>query len=722
MLFTAESATAQKLTMGFIYPAGGAQGSSVDVEIGGLNLSDATSVLISGEGVTAEIVPLPAPEPTYVMGANGKKRVVKKKVVADQNAPQLASRIGVRLHIAPNAEVGLRDLRLQSMKGVSNQLSFEVSPYPNFMESQKLVVGEVNEVESLPTTICGYVQPGEVDRFSFDAKGGVTLVAEVKGRALVPYIADAVPGWFQPVVRLLDSKGREVAFADDFHTSPDPVMRVVIPKDDKYTLTINDAIFRGRQDFNYRIQLGEIPFIEGAYPLIANVGKQNKIEVRGVNLSSNKVNVKPTKEGVNYLRVSGKNGKLSNRVPYYAVGKNEKIVMTPEPKSALLVGEVIYDVITSAYEQRYYTLPLSKGESVMVDAMARRIDSRADLKITLISAEGKVVAENDDEEDSSQGLMTHHADPVITYKSTQEGTYTLIVEEVQGGAGRDYSYVLRRMKPTAPFQAFVSPANISIAQGGTSTFSVAFDIKSRKNFGGLDRLKIEGLPEGYRVSMLKLDRFTKKWDVSITAPKSAQLGTFPIEVKVQTIPLKGEEPILTTAKATDNMMQAFYYTHYIPAAAFVAEIVPAIPFSVRLDPSIEADLEKPLLINKGDTILPIKVFIDRAEGFDKEIELELSKKTKSVYMTETVKVAPNETEKIIYVNLNRELIDKWRGFKFSTCITATVQGEIQKRGKRTFVNALYKDMTPMIMLQKVVEPMANRPQNSGAKRPAPQTK
>ncbi|MFR9593960.1 MAG: hypothetical protein SNI57_05355, partial [Rikenellaceae bacterium] len=518
------------------------------------------------------------------------------------------------------------------------------------------------------------------------------------------------PGWFQPVVRLLDSGGREVAFADDFHTSPDPVMVVRVPKDDRYTLTINDAIYRGRQDFNYRIQLGEIPFVEGAYPLVASVGKSSKMEVKGVNLSSNKVSVKPQSEGVNYLRAKGKNGKLSNRVPYYAVAKGVSVVKYPAPKSELKQSLVIYDEITKPYEQRYYTLTLDKGESVMIDAMARRIDSRADLKITLLSPEGKVAAENDDEEDSSQGLMTHHADPVVTYKSVQGGLYTLIVEDVQGRSGRDCSYVLRRMKPAAPFEAFVSPANISIAQGGTAVFSVAFDIKSRKNFGGLDRLKVEGLPEGYRVSMLKLDRFTKKWDVSITAPKDAALGTFPIEVKAQTLPLKGDEPIVVAAKATDNMMQAFYYTHYIPAAAFVAEVVPANPYSVRLEPAVEADLEKPIMIEKGDVVIPIKVYIDRAAGFDKEIELELSKKVKSVYMNETVKVAPNETEKVVELVLNRELVDKWRTFKFSTCITATVQGEIKKQGKRTFVNALYKDMTPMFTLQKAAAPNYVKPQ------------
>ncbi len=707
LLLTPMESAAQKLVMGFIYPAGGSQGSTVDVEIGGLNLKDATSVLVSGDGITAEIIPLPPPEPVYIIGANGKKRRVPMNRLTDQSAPQLASRLGVRLKIAAGAEVGLRDLRLQSSKGVSNQLSFEVSQYPNYIESQKIQAGEVNEVGSLPATICGYVKPGEIDRFSFSGEAGAMLVAEVKGRAFVPYIADAVPGWFQPVIRLLDSKGREVAFADDYHTSPDPVMRVKLPRSDKYTLTINDAIFRGRQDFNYRIQLGVIPFVEGAFPLIAKVGERSTISLTGVNLKRSECSVKPTEVGVNYLRAESKAGELSNAVPYYVVDKSTKVVMSPAADFQLVEGSVIYDYITTPYEQRSSKLPLAAGESVVIDALARRIDSRADLRIMLLSPDGKVVAESDDVEDSSQGLMTHHADPVVSYKATAAGEYTILIEDIQGRAGKDRSYILRRMKPSAPFEAFVSPANITLSQGGTATFNVNFDFKTKKGVGGVGRIELDGLPADYKVSRLIPGRFPRAWEVSVTAPKDAAVGSFPIDVKILTFPFKGEKEMAVSAKATDNMTQAFYYIHKIPAAAFTAEIVPAIPYSVHFEPAVERDLNKPIYFSKADSVLPIKIRVDRKEGFNDELELALSKKLR-VMTLDPVKLAAGESEKVIYIKLNRAVIDKMKFFRVPICVTATVNGEIQKQGQRTFVNAKYKDMTPIVYVMKegtqVVDP------------------
>ena len=41
----ASSAFAQKLTMGYLYPAGGQVGTTVEIEAGGLNINRATKVL-----------------------------------------------------------------------------------------------------------------------------------------------------------------------------------------------------------------------------------------------------------------------------------------------------------------------------------------------------------------------------------------------------------------------------------------------------------------------------------------------------------------------------------------------------------------------------------------------------------------------------------------------------------------------------------------------------
>ena len=95
----------------------------------------------------------------------------------------------------------------------------------------------------------------------------------------MPYVADAVPGWFQAVMRLCDANGKELAYNDDFRFNPDPLIYFEVPEDGEYVLTINEALFRGRESFVYRITIGELPFVTSIFPLGGRVGEPVKIEM-----------------------------------------------------------------------------------------------------------------------------------------------------------------------------------------------------------------------------------------------------------------------------------------------------------------------------------------------------------------------------------------------------------------------------------------------------------
>ena len=46
------------------------------------------------------------------------------------------------------------------------------------------------------------LQPGGVDRYRFTVRQGQPLTARVSARELLPYLADAVPGWMQATLTL----------------------------------------------------------------------------------------------------------------------------------------------------------------------------------------------------------------------------------------------------------------------------------------------------------------------------------------------------------------------------------------------------------------------------------------------------------------------------------------------------------------------------------------
>ena len=679
-LFFATTLYAQKLSMGYLYPAGGKVGTTVEIEAGGLNINRATKVLFNHPGLKAELEPIKE-DPTT-------KR--KRRRLNDQSSPQLADRVKIKVTIANDVPCGMYDLRLQGPRGVSNMLPFEVASYPNFVEKGTSRRSKPNEVGELPAVLCGYVSPGGVDYFRFSGKKGDQIVAAVKGRQLVPYIADAVPGWFQPVIKIMDSRGREVAYSDDYYHNVDPVIITTLPKDGQYTLMIHDAIYRGRQDFNYRIQLGVIPFVTGRYPAYGVVGKKLKQELAGANLEETKATVKVKKEGYHHLDYTSSVG-VSNTVPFYALAKGENILYSPKEGASLTVSTAIADSLTMNARVKRYQIPTDIGEEIIVELIGRRNGSRIDAVLRLLDNMGNVVAQVDDTEDPMQGLMTFHADPVLKYKSETSGYLFLEVEDLHRGYGRDYHYLLRRHKQLPTFTAFVSPANITIPSGGTSMFRVDVTGKYKRPAS----LEIQGLPKGYTTSSMKLRG--RKWDVSITAPKGAEVKRFPIEVKMIYSGADGTREKMNVVPV-DKMMQAFYYTHHIQAAELALDVTEPSPYRM----SVDVNLEKEILFSLDDTEIPLKIKVEKDAKFTDSIELSLGNKNR-IFELQPISIAPDETEKTISIKLNPKALERYRTRKWRPTwqmyIAGTVKGEVIQRGRRRFQNAKYREMTPIFMIR-----------------------
>jgi hypothetical protein len=123
--------------------------------------------------------------------------------------------------------------------------------------------------------------PGEVDEFTFKANKDQRVVLAMHARSLIPYLADAVPGWFQSIVSLHNDEGYEVAYSDGYRFDPDPVLFYKIPADGLYRIRVHDSIYRGRDDFVYRITVGELPFLTGISPLGATAGEKVEITFPG---------------------------------------------------------------------------------------------------------------------------------------------------------------------------------------------------------------------------------------------------------------------------------------------------------------------------------------------------------------------------------------------------------------------------------------------------------
>lgn len=614
LLLTASELSAQvaaKLPhVGYVFPGGGCRGTTFDVVVGGENIKEVTEAYVSGGGIKAKIVGWyrPMTQGEYVAlnqkirfkieeleKKNGAGSVTREQVIkmlgvteeqlkeaaiyekrqADpkrQPNPQIAEELAVRIEIDPNAKFGDRELRLLTATGMSNPLWFYVGQWPEIREKEPNdITPEPSVYVKLPVVINGQIMPGDVDRFAFDAKKGMKLVAHCGARELIPYLADAVPGWFQAVMHLYDDKGNEVAFADSFGFRHDPIMLYEVPKDGKYVLEVHDSIYRGREDFGYRISIGEIPYITGLFPLGGRANNSCTVEVKGWNLPTNSLRFSPSFDRGRSIQpvILEKDNIFSNQVAFVMDILPE--VVEREPNDTLETAQSLGSPITingridRPGDVDYFQF---EGAGVVVaEVFSRRLYSPLDSVVTLTDIRGKVVAHNDDFEDKSWPLITHHADSRLL--AVAPGRHCIAIRDAQRRGGPDFAYRLYVRPPRPDFDLRVTPSSIT-AQAGTCVPITVHAIR-KDGFDEDIALELENPPPGFALGGAWVPGGQES--VRLTLLVSPEATKEPITLQLNGHASVRNRRISRPAFPADAMTQAFSYQHLMPTKDWTLFVV-----------------------------------------------------------------------------------------------------------------------------------------------------
>lgn len=598
--------------LGYVYPAGGQVGTTVEVTVGGQYLGSTTNAYVSGAGVQAVV---PAYEP-LITGKQAKafrerlqelrnlpktkspevlKEIMelRQKLMAfdkKRQTPALADTIVVQITIAPDAAVGNRELRVATFTGLSNPLVFQVGQRPEFREptpvaDTELPMGKDPKTPrrsrsnagttngpllattiTLPATLNGQILPGEVDRFRFKARQGQQLVIVSSARELIPYLADAVPGWFQAKLVLLDSQGKELIYDDHYRFHPDPVLFYTVPQAGEYLLEIKDSLYRGREDFVYRIAIDELPFITSVFPLGAQAGTQTKLTLGGWNLPVTKatVNLQGVEPGVYPYTVRNKE-QLSNPAPFFVDTLPECLKKSPS-NSLTNAQRVTLPIVINGHIDRPGDVDVFRfdgqvGEQVVAEVQARHLDSPLDSVLKLTDAAGKQLAFNDDHEDKGSGLNTHHADSYLTATLPATGTYYLHLWDAQQKGGWDYSYRVRLSAPRPDFELRAVPSSLSARPGGSVPVTV-FALR-RDGFTNEIAVTLKDAPAGFKLSHGSLIGTQEQVKLSLTVPPKP--APVPLSLTLEgRATIQGRE-VVHPAVPADDLMQAFIYRHLVTA-------------------------------------------------------------------------------------------------------------------------------------------------------------
>ncbi len=554
--------------IGFLMPAGGQRGTTVDVIIGGQSFWGVREAWISGTGVTVENVQF-VPGLSNISGSQRSyvnkvlRRYHAKKpndipIPEDQSdwrkhnfytrlydltdcerdilyrfmfvprnslqaSPAIAGRTIVRLKIDANAPLGVREFRLVARDGsLSNPLKFIIGNAVEYREGffpyppAKKIMPEI----TVPSAVNGQITPGETDRYNFQAVKNQIITFKLRGRFFNPFIGDGVPGHFQPVLEVFDSKGKSLAYADDHFFDPDPVLTFTAPANGTYTLAVRDAIYRGREDFVYRVDV-----LKGTYPLpdapAPKIGKVPFKDLTRVNTQGNFFDLK------------------------YPV--------------------IVKDVLRTEKGNSYVLLNLKKDEELVLEVFARRLALPPDTVIKVFDENNKLVAFNDDVDRLKAGTILHNtADSLLYFKAPAAGNYRIQVADTANACGDAYKYFLRIDRKRTRFAVYSTPSNLRLVAGVANP--VKLTVERFDQFNGAIKVKVKSpkdfkiigsdiIPAGCSSTTLTLDAAWDKTRPIKELVLEASAGDFTATV------IPGNE-------AT----QAFAYTHIIPAATFPVKV------------------------------------------------------------------------------------------------------------------------------------------------------
>jgi hypothetical protein len=556
------------------YPIGGRRGETVTVSLIGKHLDVPGEVRIEGRGITVSAV----------------RGVSSTEARAE-------------FSIAPDAPLGPCFLRVVGKFGITDPVPFVVGHLPEALEKEPN--GSPGEAQSVtcPAVINGRVDPQEdIDCFRISARKGAPLLLAVES-----YVLDATHATGEgkgrrtvdPTLRVYDSSGSLVAENEDFHT-PDPLLLFQPPKDGEYVLELRDLGYQGSAAASYRLTAGAVPWATSIYPAGGQRGQAVEVEVSGVNVAGPaRARVEPGDRAPGTLPVAPL-PELANTRPFLVGDLPERLEAEPNDQAGdanpAAVGSVFNGRLQRPGDVDAFRLTLSQGEAVTLDVMAdRELHSPVDLTLSVLDAQGREVAQNDDS-GLSYGLESR--DPALQFTPGAAGTYTVLIRDVAGRGDPDCVYRATITHLEKGFYLTTWWDNVLIKGPGGSSPLLAL-VRREGGFRGPVRVRVRGLAEGFQGSEAIVTSPLESAVITLTAPETAPVGTvtpFWLEAEAE---VDGRTLVKRAIPRAQRDQDG--ETIWRPSSGCFAAVGPVTEFQLRTE-------TRSLTATPGDTVhIPIKI-------------------------------------------------------------------------------------------------------------------
>lgn len=434
--------------------------------------------------------------------------------------------------VAPDAEPGLRWLRLADSEGASNLRPFVVGTLPEVVES------EPNDDPKRPhrldasATVNGRLgKKGDVDGFSIPLRKGQALVADLEANRHLGSPMDAV-------LQIVSADGFVLDQVDDA-IGRDPRIVFEAPADGAYIVrlfafpaTPDSTIgFAGGDAYIYRLTMTTGGFVDHVFPLAVSPINPAHVEAIGSNIPG------PAR----FLSVAEGRGPLPlahallantaevHRVPFATMVESE-------PNGAAHPQPVATPVSVSGRidppgDRDSFHLRLKRGVEYKMFVESRALGLPLDPVLRLADDAGKTVAESDD--------AVGKPDPRLAFTPPADGDYIATVRDINGRGGPRYSYLLSILAPDPDFDLTLAGDRFELVPGKPLNLDVT--VSRLDGFNGPIEVGAEGLPDGVSASPVTskpTDPSARKVSLQLKAEDCACPGPFRIVGRATEAPKK----------------------------------------------------------------------------------------------------------------------------------------------------------------------------------------
>lgn len=600
---TASAAWAQIPSINATAPQAVIPGQTLAVKIRGGNLTGATQIWSSfpAEATLAADVP-----------DNGKN----------------AAEVTFAFKLPPEAPVGVHGLRIANPTGISNLWLVMVDDLPSLAQVKPNAAPAQAQAVTAPIGVDGNVDSLTRNYYKVTVAAGQMLSFEVVARRLGSPL--------DPMLRILDLQGRELAYSDDAPgLGGDSRLTHTFKDTGEYIVEVRDIRFQGGGNFTYRLRIGDFPCVTTPYPLGIKKGGPAQLAFAGSRLDGAApvtVNI-PNEAPVSWVNVGVKlpNGTASGFGSLSVGAGEEALEVEPNDEQPMATRVNLGASLNGRFDKPgdvdRFIFTAKAGQRFVFSGVTRLQGSPSDLFIRILKADGAQVVAADD---------TGANEGSLDFNAPADGDYTLVVEELIKRGGPEFAYRINVEPFQAGFDLAASTDTLNVPLQGVSLVSVT---ATRRGYDGPIELSLADAPANVASTGAVIGPGQVTAVLTVLNSGAAPDGKI-YQVKIQGKAKIGEADYLSTATVNAAHRTAFAGTPLPPQV-----VSQAVALGTNPQPFFVLRTETPEIVFGKNLTATAKIKSIRAADFPEAITLAVEPAQNGLPAGVTAAVKPIDKDK-----------------------------------------------------------------------------